>query len=143
MGPKNGKKSCAKYKLGTCTAKNCPFPHIDDARNAQIQSAKGKTASTTQDADRESSKLRAIRRGIEHDRQERIQRIAAEQMEQASFSAGSEIIFECRTCKVTFTMEADEIKWYKEKDYFLPKNCRECRASARNVKNFEYWYTKI
>ena len=141
MGPKKqAKKCCAKFKLGTCTATNCPFPHVSEAQDAQKTSVKQSTAALKRAQDLEASKLLSIRKGIEHDREMKIRSKADNMVKQATFSfrAKQDLYYEaeCGTCKNIFSMLEEEIKWFRDKNLYLPKRCKCCRKSSRNVKNF-------
>lgn len=37
----------------------------------------------------------------------------------------------CRECGNEFIIDADEAKWYEEKEYVLPQRCSECRKKRR------------
>lgn len=40
----------------------------------------------------------------------------------------------CKNCGNTFEMAEEEISWYKEKGFELPKRCPECRKFRRRKK---------
>jgi hypothetical protein len=141
MGPKKqAKKCCAKFKLGTCTATNCPFPHVSEAQDALKTSVKQSTAALKRAQDLEASKILSIRKGIEHDREMKIRSKADNMVKQATFSsrAKQDLYYEaeCDTCKNIFAMFEEEIKWFRGKNFYLPKRCKCCRKSSRNVKSF-------
>lgn len=40
----------------------------------------------------------------------------------------------CKECGNPFTMEEEEVKWYRAKGFPLPKRCRECRKKKKEAK---------
>jgi hypothetical protein len=119
MGPKKqAKKCCAKFKLGTCTATNCPFPHVSEAQDAQKTLVEQRTAALKRAQDLEASKILSIRKGIDYDRK----------MKKRSIAVKPELYYEaeCRTCKNIFAMFEGEINWFRSKNLDLPKRCKCC-----------------
>lgn len=41
---------------------------------------------------------------------------------------------ECKDCKATFTMTEEEMKWYKDHDFELPKRCPDCRKKRKQER---------
>ncbi len=42
----------------------------------------------------------------------------------------------CKKCGNEFLFSAKEQKFYKEKGFFKPSMCKECRASIKTINNF-------
>ena len=40
----------------------------------------------------------------------------------------------CKECGEVFTMTDEEVKWYEDKGFELPKRCPECRKARRRKK---------
>lgn len=38
----------------------------------------------------------------------------------------------CKDCGKEFTVSEQEQKWYKDRDFDLPKRCPECRKAKRS-----------
>ncbi len=42
----------------------------------------------------------------------------------------------CKKCEKDFIWSASEQKFYKEKGFFRPSICKECRAGMKTINNF-------
>ena len=42
----------------------------------------------------------------------------------------------CKKCNKEWTWTASEQKFFKEKGFFRPSMCKECRASIKTINNF-------
>ena len=40
---------------------------------------------------------------------------------------------ECIECKAYFELPDKEKQWYEDKKLFIPKRCKDCRRSKRNM----------
>jgi len=47
-----------------------------------------------------------------------------------------DINIECKKCGKEFLFSAGEQKFYKERGFFAPSMCKDCRASVKTINNF-------
>lgn len=136
MSSKQGKKCCQKFKVGKCTAENCPFPHVSEALAA---------AKTKEKKDLREEKNKLIRK-------KRLQEVNKSSFEKISVEKNSDLAIQkakdalrsltitsmmkhgvdrvdicCKACKSDFLMNQSELLWYRENDLHIPKHCRMCR----------------
>lgn len=45
------------------------------------------------------------------------------------------MLVKCKECGKEFELTAEEVKWYNEKGFELPKRCKSCRV-ARKEKRY-------
>ncbi len=45
-------------------------------------------------------------------------------------------ILKCKKCEKDFIWSASEQKFFKEKGFFKPSLCKECRSSMKTINNF-------
>ena len=45
-------------------------------------------------------------------------------------------MIKCKKCEKEFLFSAGEQKFYKERGFFAPSMCKECRASIKTINNF-------
>ena len=133
------KKCCEKFRLGTCTATNCPFPHVLESQKAHFLKIDQKA--TNEDLKKSSKELRlklAVQSQAKKNRKKQFEALpqvieVGKKTSVINHRVIKRRVYTCTRCGMDFTVLEEEIVWFQSMYFSLPKKCRDCRAECRNI----------
>ena len=132
MSLKKTKKCCEKFKLGTCTARNCPFPHVLEAQKPSADAKKNKELKEKKIISRGKINVALAKSKLPKEEFFTLEDVEKKVKVSASdFANLTSCTIKCRRCGESFTMDKGEIEWFRNKRFTMPNNCRACRKFLR------------
>ena len=129
---KKTKKCCEKFKLGTCTARNCPFPHVLEAQKPSADAKKKKELKEKKIVSRGQINVTLAKSKIAIEEFFTLEDVEKKVKVSASdFANLTSCTIMCRQCGESFTMRKGEMEWFRKKGFKMPNNCRACRKFLR------------